>query len=46
MEQEQEVSALSQLTIESSGFLQGIKNGLNAYKYVMLTLSTCLFYLQ
>lgn len=42
-EQDHELQALSQITQETPTCLLGIKNGLNAYKYMMLTLNTCIF---
>ncbi|VEB34143.1 transmembrane protein [Legionella sainthelensi] len=42
-EQEKERKALSQITRRTPIYLQGAQIGLNAYKYVMLTFSTCIF---
>ncbi|KTD60301.1 transmembrane protein [Legionella santicrucis] len=42
-EQEKERKALSQITHRTPKCLQGTQLGLNAYKYMMLTISTCIF---
>lgn len=42
-EQEKERAALSQITRKTPKCLQGAQLGLNAYKYVMLLFSTCIF---
>lgn len=42
-EHEKESAELSLMNTDIPIFFKGIKNGLNIYKYIMLTISTCLF---